>query len=384
MTRRKRLTDAGIERLRPSRKEYTVWDTQVAGLGVRVRPSGYRSYVWQGHVSGAAVRVTIGSAALGTVDEARRKSLEVRNGSGPSDPEDGKGLSSIPLFGDFALSEWKPAFGQRWGLSRLRYVERTLDKRILPAFGALRLDTIRRADVERWFDADSRTAPGAANMALSLLRQILQVAVATGHIASNPTQGIKRNPRPKLSRFLSTDEIDRLHGVLDRLVGERPSRRVQADIIRLLLLTGCRRGEILNLKWAEVDGDVLRLTETKTGPRRVWLSEAARAIIARQPRTGGAYVFPSPKDPARPCSKTLALWQRARTEAGLDDVRLHDLRHTVASQAVARGVALPTVARMLGHADPAMTLRYAHAGDREVEAASERIGRVIDAAMARK
>ena len=118
MTRRKRLTDAGIERLRPSRKEYTVWDTQLPGLGVRVRPSGYRSYVWQGHVSGAAVRVTIGSAALGTIDEARRKSLELRNGSGPSGPEDGNGFSSIPLFGDFALSEWKPVFGQRWGPSR--------------------------------------------------------------------------------------------------------------------------------------------------------------------------------------------------------------------------------------------------------------------------
>ena len=162
---------------------------------------------------------------------------------------------------------------------------------------------------------------------------------------------------------------------------ERPSRQPQADIIRLLLLTGCRKSEILTLRWSEVDGDMLRLADAKTGPRAVWLSEAAQAVIARQPRTGSDFVFPSPRDPARPQSRNLGLWHRARQEAGIEDMRLHDLRHTVASQAVARGVPLTTVARMLGHARPAMTLRYAHVGDREVEDAAERVGRIILAAM---
>ena len=252
----------------------------------------------------------------------------------------------------------------------------------VPSFGRLRLNRIGRPEVERWFDAYSRTAPGGANNALQLLGQIMNSAVAAGHTDTNPTRGIRKNPRRKLTRFLSGEEIDRLHRTLDRLVEERPSRRGQADIIRLLLLTGCRRGEILRLKWSEVDGPVLRLAETKTGPRQVWLSEAAQAIIAHQPRTGSAYVFPSPKCPARPCSSAMGLWYRARKEAGIDDVRLHDLRHTVASQAVARGVALSTVARMLGHSDPTMTLRYAHVSDREVEAAAERIGEVIERAMA--
>ena len=127
---------------------------------------------------------------------------------------------------------------------------------------------------------------------------------------------------------------------------------------------------------------MLRLAEAKTGPRPVWLSEAAQAVIARQPRTGSAFVFPSPRDAARPQSRNLGLWQRARREAGIEDVRLHDLRHTVASQAIARGVPLPTVARMLGHAQPVMTLRYAHVGDREVEAAAARVGARIAKAMA--
>ena len=157
-------------------------------------------------------------------------------------------------------------------------------------------------------------------------------------------------------------------------------RRQQADVIRLLLLIGCRVGEILKLQCSEVDGDHLNLADSKTGPRRVWLGQAAQAILARQPRAASAYVFPSPMHPDKPLSNASHLWHRARKEAGLDDVRLHDTRHTVASQAVARGVPLSTVARMLGHADPRMTLRYAHVGDRDLQDAAERIGKAIEAA----
>ena len=256
-----------------------------------------------------------------------------------------------------------------------------VERRLLPAFGPLRLDRIGRPHVESRFDAWSRKAPGAANMALALLRQIMGAAKAAGHAGTDPAAGVRPNPGRKMTRFLSADEIARLHRTLDRLVEERPSRRPQADIIRLLLLTGCRKSEILTLRWSEVDGDALRLADAKTGPRTVWLSGAAETVIARQPRTGSSFVFPSPRDPARPQSGNLGLWRRARREAGIEDVRLHDLRHTVASQAVANGVPLPTVARMLGHAQPTMTLRYAHVGDREVEAAAERVGRIIAMAM---
>ena len=383
MTSRKRvrLTDAGIARLKPGKTEYLLRDSRVAGLGVRVRPSGHRSFVWHGQANGQTVRATIGSAALMTVEEARRECVALQNGDRPASGGDAKNRSGIPLFRDYVLGEWSAASRNRMGISRLKFVDRMLRRQFLPAFGTLRLDRIRRRDVERWFDAYSETAPGGANHALKLLRQILNAAVAAGLIETNPTRGIGTNPRPKFTRFLSTQEIDRLHQTLDRLVDERPSRRQQADIIRLLLLTGCRRGEIVTLNWSEVDGDALRLTMTKTGPRTVWLSGPARAILDRQPRNGSNYVFPSPRDPARPLSGEVGLWYRARREAGIEDVRLHDLRHTVASQAVSRGAALPAVARMLGHSDPTMTLRYAHVSDREIEAAAERIGKAIKAAM---
>ncbi len=189
----------------------------------------------------------------------------------------------------------------------------------------------------------SRKTPGAANIALVVLRQIVTAARAVGHVGTDPAAGVRPNPRRKMIRFLSAEEIARLHRTLDRLVRERPSRRPQADIIRLLLLTGCRKSEILKLGWSEVDGDTLRLAEAKMGARTVWLSGAAQAVIARQPRNGSAFVFPSPGDPARPQSSNLGLWLLARREAGIEDARLHDLRHTVASQAVASDVPLPIV-----------------------------------------
>ena len=379
MTVRKtvRLTDAGIARLKPGRTEYIVWDRRMPGLGVRVRPSGHRSFVWHGQATGRAVRATVGSAAVMTVEGARTACLALQSCKALPGTDDGRGSPGAPLFRVFATGDWMPAAGARWGLMRQRDVERILENQLLPAFGKLRLDRLRRLDIERWFDACSKTAPGGANHALQLLRQILNAAVGTGLIAANPTAGIRRNPRPRLTRFLSTDEIGRLHRALDRLVDQRPSRRQQADIIRLLLLTGCRKSEILSLKRSEVDGNVLRLSDSKTGPRTVWLSEAAQAVIARQPRTTSAFVFPSPRHPARPLSGDLGLWPRARREAGIEDVRLHDLRHTVASQAVARGVPLPTVARMLGHSQPTMTMRYAHVADRDAKAAAERIGNTI-------
>ena len=377
-----RLTDAGVSRLRPGGTEYIVKDIRVAGLGVRVRPSGHRSFVWHGTVNGRAVRTTVGVAALMTVEEARSACRALLDGSHPLCARDLVGRAAVPLFRDFVMDDWLPAHRGRYSPGWRARVEHMVEQRLLPAFGALRLDRIGRPHVERWFDAMSRDTPGAANVTLAVLRQIMDAAKAAGHVGTDPVAGVRPNPGKKMTRFLSAEEICRLHRTLDRLVEERPSRRPQADIIRLLLLTGCRKSEILTLKWSEVDGDMLRLAEAKTGPRTVWLSEAAQAIIARQPCTASDFVFPSLMDPARPQSRNLGLWCRARREAGIEDVRLHDLRHTVASQAVAKGVPLPTVARMLGHAQPTMTLRYAHVGDREVEAAAERVGSIITAAMA--
>ena len=372
--RKARLSDAAVERLRPREVEYTVWDTRVAGLGVRVRPSGHRSYVWQGFRNGRPARTTIGPVVLKAIEEARRDclALMVQERSG-----DRKADAVVPLFSVFAAGPWKDTFLDHCNPRRRACLAQELKRQLLPSFGSLRLDHIGPRHVEAWFDAYSQVAPGGANKTLGTLRRIMRFAVASGHISSDPTRGVKRNKRPSQTRFLSKPEIVRLYKTLDRMVAKRPSCQPQADMIRLLLLTGCRRNEIVRLPWCEVHGATLRLRESKTGPREVWLSAAAQELIERQPRVSSAWVFPSPRDSARPYRGGLGLWYRARKEAGIEDVRLHDLRHTFASHAVLSGVPLPVVAKLLGHSRCSMTLRYAHVHDRDVEAAAERTGMAI-------
>ena len=280
---------------------------------------------------------------------------------------------TAPTLRTFTAGPWKRACYERCKPSTRRRVDSALDTQLLPVFGERRLDRITPGAVHRWFDRYSLTAPAGANRTLDVLRQILNHAVACGHLANNPTAGVRRNPRPLLTRFLSRAEIDRLHAALDEHRGRGPGRQ-QADIIRLLLLTGCRKGEIVNLRWSELGSDTLRLLDGKAGPRTVYLNEGARAVLQRQPRGSSRFVFPALSDASRPRSSELSLWRKVRWQAGIQDVRLHDLRHTFASHAVMQGVPLPVVSRLLGHSRSRMTLRYAHVSDDEVEAAAERVG----------
>ena len=305
--RKTRLTDVGVARLKPAASEFTVWDMRVPGLGVRVRPSGHRGYVYQCKVDGRAKRVTLGPAALKTVAEVRRECLEIEvtKKSGDSAMS---ARGKTPTFAVFVAGPWKSACFDRYKPATRKSVRGSLRTQLLPAFGDLPLDRIDRLRVHRWFDEYSRTAPGGANHALDTFRLIMNHAIALGHVETNPTRDVKPNPRAALTRFLSLEEIACLHRVLDGYASSRASRRRQADIIRLLLLTGCRKGEIVNLRWREVEGDTLNLADSKTGPRKVFLNTPARAVIERQPRMDSPFVFPSPRDPERAYSPNLPLW----------------------------------------------------------------------------
>ena len=372
-----KLTDAAIARLRPREREYTVWDSRIAGLGVRVRPTGGRSYVLLLDIGGRTKRISLGPISMKSLEEVRRECHARR-----ANPEPGKSIETacpVPLFRDFVSGPWKAAHYDRYKPSTKKTARYALASQLLPVFGSKPLDRISEARIGRWFDRFSRTAPGNANHILGRLRQILNFAVACGHIERNPALGIAFNRRAKLTRFLSKEELGRLHAVLDALSCK--DRRPQADIIRRLLLTGCRRGEIVNLRRSEIRDGMLALADAKTGPRTVPLNSQARAILDRQPETGSPFVFPSPRDPTRPRCSNLGLWDRVRCEAGIEDCRLHDLRHTMASHAIMNGVPVPVVSRLLGHTDVQMTLRYAHLADRDIEAAAERVGQAVSAIM---
>ena len=258
---RMRLNDAAIARLRPREREYTIWDSRVAGLGVRVRPSGGRSWILLLDAGGRSKRISLGPVSAKTVADARR---ECHARQAVPEPDKTETVArTAPLFRDFVAGPWKQGHFDCFKPSGQRTASWFLRQQLLPAFGSRPLDGIAPARVRRWFDRYSRTAPGGANRALDVLRQIMNFAIACGHIETDPTKGIRRNRRPALTRFLSSEEIARLHSVLDAQA--RKGKRQQADIVRLLLLTGCRKGEIVSLRWSEVHDDMLALADRKTG-----------------------------------------------------------------------------------------------------------------------
>ena len=374
-----RLTDTGIARLRPQAREFTVWDSRVPGLGVRMRPNGGKSYVLIRTVDGRTRRVSLGPTASKGVDLVRMECLTMQAEAQGAVRRRRRGrrrcsATSSPVRGTRRISRAASLDSQANSIR--------LSTQLLPTFGATKLDRISATQVERWFEGYSKTAPSGANRATDILRQILNFGIACGHLETNPTRGVRRNRRTPMTRFLSRDEIRRLHEALDAASQQSPSQRQQADVIRLLMFTGCRKGEVVNLRWSEVDSDFLALADSKTGPRKVYLNPQSRAVLNRQPHGPGPYVFPSHDDPGRPRSDTLRLWLRVRRAAGIEEVRLHDLRHTYASHAVMNGVPVPVVSRLLGHSSVQMTLRYVHLGDRDVRAAAERVGDAMARLMA--
>ena len=228
--KRRRLTDASVAKLVPAAREYTVWDTRHAGLGVRVRPSGHRSFIYWRKGEDSARRITLGPASLMKIEEARSQCVSIESGARSGQARRDK----VPTFEEFVAGPGRTCF-ERGKPSTRKVFARIVSVRLLPAFGSLPLDRIARADVTRWFDECSRTTPGAANKALNLLSRVLNHAIVCGHIQANPARGIKWNPGAKLTRFLSREEVRRLHHALDRHDHARPARARQAAVIRLLL-----------------------------------------------------------------------------------------------------------------------------------------------------
>ena len=319
------LTAARVTALRPRKTAYDIRDGKLRGFGVRVMPSGRKRFFVHCQHAGERVWKIVGDAETMTVGEARSRAAAAlaairRAEEPPRDPEDTLLEAVAETVFEHYRRLWKPA--------TLNVNRGYLRQQILPHFAGRQVADIDSREVRNWFAALSAT-PVAADRSMPVLSVIMK----------------------------------------------------EADIIRLLLLTGCRRGEIVQLRWDEVQHDALMLKDGKTGARKVPLNSQARRIFERRPRGESEFVFPSPLDPSRPRSPEFRLWYRARREAGIEDVRLHDLRHTVASHAVMNGVPVPVVSRLLGHANVSMTLRYAHLGDRDIEDAAERVGQAVAAIM---
>ena len=365
-----------------SGKDIILFDRSLPGFGLRIHPSGRKVWIVQARIKGRSRRVVIARYGAMRLAEARRRARDmldrIRAGENPAD--DIRREKQMPTLREFT-GEYLRRSDPHWKPSGRETVRIYLKARILPAFGKMPLNRISPEDVAAWFDAASKDKPGAANRALEILRAMMFRAEEWGSRErdTNPCLGIQMNPRKRVARFLDTDELARLGRALEAQEARWPEA---VAAIRLLALTGCRRSEVLDLRWRDIGEDALNLRDSKTGPRAVPLGEAARAIIGvlPGPRHRAAYLFPKNAGRRSPCN-IVACWRTVCADAKLGRLRLHDLRHTAASHAVMSGENLPLVGKLLGHRRHRATAGYAHLADAHLVEAAEKIGGLISDAM---
>ena len=356
------------------KKKTDYWDTHINGLTLEVRSTGGRTFYFRYQDRHGRQR-QLKICAFGdlTVDKVRKRAQQLRaEVATGGDPAAEKAVTkAIPTYAELAAQH----------LTHVKTYQRSYDTteahmrlHILPRFGKLRLSEIRQQDVAQWL-AD-KTKEGYALATVEKMRVILgrSFELATQWdmpgVTRNPTRGIKRPPiNNKRERFLSAPEAQRLQRAV------AASRNTQLKyIVGLLLLTGARVSELLNAEWRHVDLDrrAWLIPTTKTGkPRHVPLSQAAIDIIEQLPRFDRCpYLLPNPKT-RKPFTDIKHPWDTARLEAGLDDLRLHDLRHSAASFMINAGIDLFAVGRVLGHADHKSTMRYSHLANDTLLAAVE-------------
>lgn len=390
----KKITKRTVDAITPSVKDQFVWDTELKGFGLKVTPKGRKVYLVQYRLPGTTTRRytigTHGSPWTPTVarNEATKILGTVATGSDPSE-EKRKARRDITVE---ALCDIYESEGGRTKKSSTRATEAMLIRRhIKPLLGKHHLSDLRRADIDKMMKdiADGRTASdkrtrsrgrsivrggkSAANRTLGLVSPMLEFAVEQGFRKDNPARGVKKFKEGRPARFLSNQEIARLGDAL-RLAEQSAVNPYAIAAIRLLLLTGCRRNEILRLKWTEVDfaDQVLRLSDSKTGAKTVHLGAPALSILAELPRQhGNPFVIVGERTGTH-LVNLQKVWASIRTSAALEDVRIHDLRHSFASVAARSGESLLVIGKVLGHSTASATSRYAHLSDDPVRAASER------------
>ena len=369
-----RIGKRAVEALRVKKRDATFWDRDLAGFGVRVYATGRKVYVVQTRGPDGPRRVTLGRHGEMSPDEARKRARSaidrLKRGEDPFPPPE---LTVAELAGRYLRTHvavhCKP--------SSARLYELALRRHILPVLGAKPLGAVGRGDAAD-LHRRLRDSPHMANRAARVLSGMYRQAESWGLVApgSDPCRSVRYYRERPRERFLAPDEYRRLGRALREAEAKDRSWRPAVAAIRMLLLTGCRKGEIVMLRWDDVDRTAreLRLRGTKTGPRMVPLTAPVLRVLDGIPGTeGNPWVIPGRK-PGAHLTDLSYHWRRVAARAGLEGLRIHDLRHSYASRALALGEGLATIGRLLGHSGVATTARYAHLMRDAEKAAAGRVG----------
>ena len=376
-----RLTKRTVDALVSNGKDTVIWDRDLKGFGVRMLASGRKVFVVQSRGPGGSRRASLGRHGKITVEQARARAVaaigQIKRGEPPlAEPSGPVTVENLArrFLDDYVNMHCKAR-------TREQYAG-IVKSVILPALGDRTVESIGTADVNE-LHRSLHAKPQRANHTLWIFSRMLSLAQTWEIVppGPNPCRSVRPYRLKPRERFLNRDEFRRLGRALREAEADGSVKPGAIAAIRLLTLTGCRRTEILSLRWDDVDrsAGVLRLRDSKTGPRTVPLTSPAQAVLAGiTPTPDSPFVFTGERT-GRAVARIDGAWHRVRERAGLEDVRMHDLRHSYASRALSLGESLTAIGHLLGHRKVATTARYAHLVRDAEKAAAVRVGASIEA-----
>jgi len=375
-----RITKRAIDNLIVPLKDKFLWDDELKGFGLRLSPKGKKTFIVQYRSNGRSQRIRIGHVGGITVHKARRDAQillgEIAVGKSPA--KAARKFRQSPTLGEVSERFINEHVKLKLKPSTQSDYLHNIRKYILPEFGTRKVAEIQYQDIHA-LHLKMKDIPTQANRTVSLLSKIFSLCERWGlrDGASNPSTQIERYKEKRRMRFLDKEELVRLWNTLESAEEKGMTSVYAVTAYKLLILTGCRLGEIRTLKWSYIRGNRVEFPDTKTGYKRVPLNADAIKVLRQTPRlSDNEYVICGDK-PGQPIINLQKSWRRIRAASGLDDVRIHDLRHTFASHAVMGGTPLVIVSKLLGHSQISTTMRYAHLADEELAKASEGISDLL-------
>ena len=377
-----KLTTRSVDALVATGRDTMFWDADLPGFGVRVYRTGRKVYIVQARGPGGTRRAVVGRHRDIEVRTARREAAamidRIKRGENPTPQEP----TAEPTVAELAERYMKAHVEVNCRPTTVETLGRVVRLYVVPELGALPVSRMDRSHVAE-LHHKMRDKPYQANQTVDVIAKMFSLAEAWGLVAPgrNPCRSVRRYKEHRHDRFLTAEEYRRVGAVLEEAEADGSAMPSAIAAIRLLLLTGCRKMEIVTLRWDDIDraAGELRLSDGKTGPRRVPLTPALEWVLDRTPRIDdNPYVFAGEK-PGAHVTNLDGVWRRLRVRADVEDVRIHDLRHSYASRALALGEGLPMIGRLLGHRKVTTTARYAHLARDTEKASAAKVGASIGA-----